>query len=180
MLHKWMPMFLLLAIAIAIGIGGCVNKVNNTNHLNEMVKKLGHRNWIVVADSAYPWQNANGIKTIVLNCNQEKGVQDVLAILKKAGHVRPTVYLDKELEYVSEENAPGIDAYRSKLSELLKDHNVVRIKHEELIAKLDESSKMFEIVIIKTNMKLPYTSVFMELRCGYWNDEAEKKLRERF
>jgi len=26
-------------------------------------------------------------------------------------------------------------------------------------------------------MRIPYTSVFFELDCGYWNDQAEKKLR---
>lgn len=180
MLQRRMRMFLIVAATMAIGAGGCTNKACSTNNLNEFVKKLGHRNWIVVADSAYPWQNAAGIKTIVVNCEQEKEVQAVLAILKKAGHVQPTVFLDKELEYVSEKNAPGIGEYRSRLDEVLKGYSVVRIKHEELIAKLDASSKMFEIVIIKTNMKLPYTSVFMELGCGYWNDEAEKELRKSF
>jgi D-ribose pyranose/furanose isomerase RbsD len=180
MLQRWMLMFLIVAVMIAIGAGGCTNKLRSTSNLNEIVKKLGHRNWIVVTDSAYPWQNAPGIKTIVVNCEQEKEVHAVLAILKKVGHVQPTVFLDKELEYVSEKNAPGIGEYRSRLDELLKGYSVVRIKHEELIARLDASSKMFEVVIIKTNMKLPYTSVFMELGCGYWNDEAEKELRESF
>jgi D-ribose pyranose/furanose isomerase RbsD len=180
MLQRWMPIFLIVSVMIAIGASGCINKLRSTENLNEIVKKLGHRNWIVVTDSAYPWQNAEGIKTIVVNCEQEKAVQTVLSMLKKAGHVQPTVFLDKELEYVSEKNASGIDEYRSKLDELLKGYSVMRMKHEELIAKLDASSKMFEVIIIKTNMKLPYTSVFMELGCGYWNDKAEKELRESF
>ncbi len=180
MLQKWMLIFSIAAAVMAIGVGGCINSTRSANNLNEIVKKLGHRNWIVVADSAYPWQNAAGIKTIVVNCEQEKEVQAVLAALKKAGHVQPTVYLDEELEHVSEKNASGIGEYRSRLDDVLKGYCVVRAKHEELIAKLDASSKMFEIVIIKTNMKLPYTSVFMELGCGYWNDEAEKELRESF
>ena len=27
-------------------------------------------------------------------------------------------------------------------------------------------------------MALPYTSVFFELRAGYWGDDAERRLRE--
>jgi hypothetical protein len=27
-------------------------------------------------------------------------------------------------------------------------------------------------------MLIPYTSVFFELDCGYWNAEAEERLRE--
>jgi len=34
--------------------------------------------------------------------------------------------------------------------------------------------------MIKTNLSLPYTSVFIWLDCGYWSDEAEKRLRASF
>jgi len=34
------------------------------------------------------------------------------------------------------------------------------------------------VVIIKTDLVLPYTSVFMRLDCGYWSAEAESKLRD--
>jgi len=33
--------------------------------LDDRLPLLGHRNWIVVADSAYPWQASAGIETIV-------------------------------------------------------------------------------------------------------------------
>jgi hypothetical protein len=36
---------------------------------------------------------------------------------------------------------------------------------------------MFRILIVKTDMIIPYTSVFFELDCGYWNAEAEGRLR---
>ena len=49
--------------------------------------------------------------------------------------------------------------------------------HEEIIAKLDRAGELFRVLIVKTNMRIPYTSVFFELDCGYWNDQAEKKLR---
>jgi hypothetical protein len=29
----------------------------------------------------------------------------------------------------------------------------------------------------QTNMRIPYTSVFLELECGFWNADAEKQLR---
>jgi hypothetical protein len=32
--------------------------------LEQELPLLGHRNWIVIADSAYPWQTAPGIETI--------------------------------------------------------------------------------------------------------------------
>jgi hypothetical protein len=33
--------------------------------------------------------------------------------------------------------------------------------------------------MIKTDLTLPYTSVFMELDCGYWSPESEAKMREK-
>ena len=34
------------------------------------------------------------------------------------------------------------------------------------------------MLIIKTPMTLPYTSVFFQLECGYWNAESEQQLRD--
>jgi hypothetical protein len=33
-------------------------------------------------------------------------------------------------------------------------------------------------LIVKTDMTIPYTSVFFELDCGYWNAGAEERLRQ--
>ena len=49
---------------------------------------------------------------------------------------------------------------------------------EQIIAKLDEAGKTFKILIIKTPLTIPYTSVFFQLGCGYWNPIAEKALRD--
>jgi DNA-binding NarL/FixJ family response regulator len=43
--------------------------------------------------------------------------------------------------------------------------------------KLDDVGEKFRVLLIKTNMRIPYTSVFLELECGYWNSHAEKQLR---
>jgi hypothetical protein len=62
---------------------------------------------------------------------------------------------------------------------ILKDRQVRVMPHEEIITKLDGAAKLFNILLLKTNMTLPYTSIFLELDCGYWTEEAEKALRER-
>jgi hypothetical protein len=33
------------------------------------------------------------------------------------------------------------------------------------------------VLLIKTTMRIAYTSVFVELQCGYWNSRAENRLR---
>jgi hypothetical protein len=51
------------------------------------------------------------------------------------------------------------------------------LPHEQLIAKVNEAASAFQVVIVKTNTTLPYTSVFLELDCAYWDDEREALLR---
>lgn len=138
---------------------------------------LGHRNWIVIADAAYPLQTAPGIDTFYVDADQLDVVGAVLEELSKAKHVTPIVYTDAELKYVPEKRAPGITAYRDALAKLLAKRPVQMLPHEEIIAKLDEAGKTFKVLLIKTHLTLPYTSVFLQLDCGYWNAESEKELR---
>jgi hypothetical protein len=146
--------------------------------LRESVSLYGHRNWIVVADSAYPAQSRGGIETVVSGADHLAVVQEVLAAVAASKHVRPIVYTDQELSFVREEDAPGISSYRQKLGELLKGREVNVLEHEKIISRLDEAGQTFRVLIIKTDIALPYTSVFLQLDCGYWTAEAEKRLRE--
>jgi hypothetical protein len=43
---------------------------------------------------------------------------------------------------------------------------------------MDASSKLFKILVLKTNETLAYSSVFLQLDCAYWNAEKEGHLRE--
>lgn len=49
--------------------------------------------------------------------------------------------------------------------------------HEDIIRELDNSAKVFDVLIIKTYLTIPYTSVFFQFGYGYWNAEAENNLR---
>lgn len=152
-------------------------KTNWEEVLKDRLKLYGHRNWIVVADSAYPSQSSGGIETIVSGKEQTTVLNRVCAILGAANHVQPTIYTDKELEFVVEKDAPGVSSYRKKLGALLAGYDTSTLPHEEIIAKLDRAGEMFQVLLIKTNMRIPYTTVFFELQCGYWNSQAEKRLR---
>ncbi|MEW6742393.1 MAG: RbsD/FucU domain-containing protein [Planctomycetota bacterium] len=141
---------------------------------------LGHRNWIVVADAAYPAQSAPGILTVYVGGDQVAAVKDVLEVIEKAPNVRPLVYLDGELPHVAEADAPGIGDYRTALQEMLTRYATLSVPHEEIIKMLAEAGRGFQVLIIKTDMTLPYTSVFIRLECGYWSDAAEQRLREKY
>lgn len=139
---------------------------------------LGHRNWIVIADSAYPWQVSPGVKTIDTGATQEEVTRTVLEALAATKHVKPTIYVDRELEFVPEDAAPGVSAYRKNLASILAGSEISKLPHEQIIAKLDEAGKTFHVLLLKTSMALPYTSVFLQLECGYWNASSEKRLRQ--
>jgi hypothetical protein len=140
---------------------------------------LGHRNWIVVADSAFPLQISPGIETIVTGEDHFSVLEKVLKAVDGARHIRPKIWLDKELDYVTEDLAPGADEAKRRLGELLAGRGANPVLHEDLIARLDQAGKIFKIVMVKTTLAVPYTSVFLELDCGYWPAENEAKLRER-
>jgi hypothetical protein len=145
--------------------------------LDERLPLLGHRNWIVVADSAYPWQASAGIETIDTGQDHLTVLRGVLEAIAASWHVRPIVHLDAELPFVAEAHAPGITACRQGLAAALSGVETVSLPHEDVIALLDEAGRAFSIVLLKTTLALPYTSVFVRLDCGYWSAEAEAALR---
>jgi D-ribose pyranose/furanose isomerase RbsD len=146
--------------------------------LNQQLQLMGHRNWIAVVDSAYPLQTSAGIETIETNDDQLEVVKTVLGAIAKAKHVRPIILTDAELKVVPESDAKGVTAYREALSNVLAKDDVQSLPHEEIISKLDDAGKTFHILVLKTTLTIPYTSVFIRLDCGYWSADAEKRLRE--
>jgi len=139
---------------------------------------LGHRNWIVIVDSAYPWQTSPGIETVETGADQITVVKDVLDAISRSTHVRPIVYMDAELPFVTEQDAPGVTRYRQQIRATLGNLPVQSILHEQLIHEMNQLGGTLHILILKTTLTVPYTSVFLRLDCKYWSDAAEKKLRQ--
>lgn len=167
-------------VCMAIALIGCANqkaKSNWKDTLEDRVPAYGHRNWIVVADSAYPQQSAPGIETIYTGLGQVELLEKVLEAIDGAPHIQGVLMLDAELESIPENLSPGISKYKADLKKITKGRNVIAMPHEDIIAKMDETAKMFNILLLKSDMILPYTSVFIQLDCGYWSPETEEKLR---
>jgi hypothetical protein len=146
--------------------------------VNDELPLLGHRNWIVIVDSAYPLQSSPGVETIETGADQMSVVDYVLDALKSSQHVRPLVHTDKELEFVPEKEAPGVTRYREELKARLSGLSVDAVPHQTLIDRLGETGKSFHVLILKTRMSIPYTSVFLQLDCKYWSAESESGLRQ--
>ena len=148
------------------------------NILKEKMSLLGHRNWIVVTDMAYPLQTNPGILTLYSDEPYEQTVAHVAKTIEEAPHVFAHIYLDSEQKKMSESLCKGWDDFQQRLSQVLKLEDVKYILHEDLILKLDEISKLYQVVIIKTPLTLPYSSTFFEMDCGYWDAEREQQLRK--
>jgi hypothetical protein len=138
---------------------------------------LGHRNWILVVDSAYPEQNSAGIETIETGASEADVLRDVLEGIDHSIHVRPVVFMDAELPYVPEQDAPGASQARGELRNLLGRRPVTQLPHEQLLQKVEDVSRSYKVLILKTTETVPYTSVFLQLNCKYWSDAAEARLR---
>jgi hypothetical protein len=140
---------------------------------------LGHRNWILIVDSAYPLQASPGIETIDTHATLPLVLHFVLNEADNSEHVRPDIYMDAELPFVSDQDAPGASQYRANIADILRAYPVQSLAHEKLIGTVDKDSKTFQVLVLKTNMTIPYSSVFIRLNCKYWSDDAEARLRAK-
>lgn len=147
------------------------------SQVEQTLKVFGHRNWIVIADGAYPEQSNPAIKTITIDANQLEAVSFLSQLIEEAKHVDANIFIDKEMAFVPEKDAIGIESYRNNLNKTLEGKPVKTMLHEDIIQELDASAKLFNVLIIKTDLAIPYTSVFFQLECGYWNADAEKNMR---
>jgi hypothetical protein len=94
-------------------------------------------------------------------------------------HVRPDIFMDAELPYVQEEDAPGTTVYRDAIAKLLDGQNIGSELHEKLIADVDDAGRLVNVLILKTKSVIPYSSLFIRLNCKYWGDDAEERLRAK-
>jgi hypothetical protein len=178
----WIPIILMAAVA-AIAVSCRQKEATGEASWMEILESelpvFGHRNWVVVADAAFPAYSRSGITVIATGEDHFKVLSEALQAIDRSPHIRPRIYLDRELDFVSEADAPGMDACRKRLAEVLAGRDARPILHQELIDKLDEVAGTFRVLMLKTTLALPYTSVFIELDCGYWTEQGEAGMREK-
>ena len=174
--------FTLVLISI-IELSSCKSEKNQKTMWKEEFQQklpfLGHRNWVLVVDKAFPLQSAAGMT--VINTGEQLPVvlKEVMKSISGSTHVKPIVYTDFEFTYITQDLSPGVDVLKKEIFASLEGFEVNTILHEAVFAKLDEASKMFSVVVLKTEATIPYSSVFIQLDCGYWDANKEKKLREK-
>lgn len=146
--------------------------------LKKRLPAYGQRNWIVIADAGFPALNKSGVETVATGADHAEVLKAVLEAAAKAKHVRPVFHLDAELPHVADADAPGIDGHREQLNRMLAGRKPQSWPHDRLLERLDKAGEKFHILVLKTNLTLPYSSVYLEFDSGYWSPELEKRLRD--
>ena len=90
-------------------------------------------------------------------------------------HVFAHVYHDREMNFLTDSIAPGIEKVKENIRRLYGEEAKSMV-HEDIITRLDRASKLYKILIVKTPLTIPYTSVFLELDCKYWSAERQQQL----
>lgn len=180
----------LFSLFICLFLSGCIQKETVTdkqtklstdwqNILHNKLPLLGHRNWIVVTDMAYPLQAKEGITTLYANEPYTEVLSTVKNMLDSSTHVYAHTYQDQELSFLEEDFCPGIVNLKDEMKKVLSQSEIISIEHNHLLARLDSISNLFEVVIIKTRLTKPYTSTFFELDCKYWDSSKQARLNKR-
>jgi len=148
------------------------------SRFRHLLPLYGHRNWIVIADAAFPAQ-VGAMEIVATGEDHLTVVGEVLAAVDEAAHLRPVVWLDAELDSLTEELAPGWQVTRARLAVNLHGLDPTPVLHAELLERLHTVAQSFHVLVLKTTGTVPYSSVFLELDCGYWPADREAALRER-
>src|SRR5215469_7185620 len=93
---------------------------------------LGHRNWILIVDSAYPLQSSSGVETIDTNARMTDVLPFVLKTINSTIHVRPDIYMDAELPFVPNQDAPGASEYREEIGRILHGYPIQSVLHDKI------------------------------------------------
>jgi D-ribose pyranose/furanose isomerase RbsD len=174
-LRGWLS-FIALAVA---GCGWAPRQEGWRGELAMQTSQLGYRNWIVIAEASFPAHSRPGVRQINANEEIPAVLDEVLRTLEQTEHVTPRVYVARELRAVENDYAPGIEEFRKQLRTAMHAHEATELEQQSLVTLVEDATKSFEVLVIRTTTALPYTSVFLELQPGYWSSESESHLRDQ-
>jgi hypothetical protein len=147
--------------------------------VDRQAAQLGYRNWIVIAESSFPAQNRPGIRQVTAPVEIPEALDYVLHALEQTEDLRPHVYVTRELRAVENDYAPGIDELRKNIQVSLHGRETTELDQQSLLTLLEDATRSFDVLVIRTQSALPYSSVFLELQPGYWDEASESRLRDK-
>lgn len=146
--------------------------------LQQELPLLGDRNWILVVDKAFPALNARGIRVIYANENLLEVLRYTFNKIDSSSHVRPIIYVDKEMQYITPQIEQGIIAYKDSIKAIVNNQFLHPELHDSVFRNIQKISSLFKVLVIKTNETRAYSSVYLQLDCAYWNADKENQLRQ--
>lgn len=171
-----------LAFGAALLACGCANMRSENawrGAVDRQAAQLGYRNWIVIAEASFPAQSRPGVRQVTAPVEIPEALDYVLHALEQTEDVRPQVYVTRELRSVENDYAPGMDELRKRLRASLHGHETTELEQQSLLTLLEDVNRSFDVLVIRTQSALPYTSVFLELQPGYWDAASESRLRDK-
>lgn len=170
----------LITVTVAcISCGPLENSGDWEGSVNHQINQLGYRNWIVISEASFPAHSRAGTRQVIADAEVPEVLDYVLNALERTQHVRPQVYLTREMRAVENDFAPGIENMRERIRSSLLGHEPAELDQQSLITLIESVNLSYDVLVIRTPTALPYTSVFLELQPGYWDAESEDRLRER-
>ena len=174
---RWIPA--LCAAFLSFGCAGMEPNDAWQAAVDRQAGQLGYRNWIVIAEASFPAHSRPGVRQMTADVEIPEALDYVLKALEQTENVRPRVYLTRELRSVENDFAPGIDEMRTRIRSALHGHEATELDQQSLLTLLEDANRSFDVLVIRTRSALPYSSVFLELQPGYWDEASESRLRER-
>ncbi|MBT7957912.1 MAG: hypothetical protein HN759_01140 [Akkermansiaceae bacterium] len=172
----------LFSFLLPLLLSGCFGNSDISRPWKKTIRSeltyLGARNWVVVAEAAFPVQSRRGIRVIYIDAEIPDLVDGIEQVIEEKHHVKPRIYVTAEISKVEYDYAPGVKYYRKELESALHGREALALNNNMLMRMLRDTSKTYRLLIIKSRTALPYSSVFMELGSGYWDEESESHLRD--
>lgn len=135
------------------------------DRLIELLPLFGHRNWIIVADGAFPMSSQPGIETIHSFDTLPNTLSQVLEMIGKCPHLRPEAMLADELNGLPADIAEPL---RTEVLGQVSDYRPYFESHVTILQEMYRHASNYRILMIKTHAYVPFTSAFLKLECGYW------------
>jgi len=172
----------LLVCSCVLGLAGCASESTPKRPWLGSVRHelgyLGARNWVVIAEAAFPTPSRRGLRVIQVDADIPDVLDGLEQVIEEKHHVKPRIYVTREIGQVPYDYAPGIKEHNKQLKEALHGRETVRLDNEMLMSLINNTSKSYRVLVIKTRTALPYSTVFVELGSGYWDAESEAVLRK--
>jgi hypothetical protein len=172
-------------LLLFVFIGGCGTPTPEADlswnkQFDRQLARMGKNNWIVISDAASSRKHVVGTEILVTHKPLPSVLDFVLSRLTGSDRVYATAWISSELEHIPDRDALNITQLNRDIRRLL---NVGKVEakvapEEEILKKLESDAGTYNVLILKTDTPLPYSSVYLQLDSRYWDDAREKRLRD--